>query len=401
MTAAGDLRVISIGIDPTIALADPSKGSRGDSRRRQEEYASLVASYTAIVKTPNSTLYHEHRWGRHAILPTQSSRRWLFPLDAYRLAAGICRTQGADMVITQDPFFTGAAGYALKRRFGVPLCIQIHSDNIGSEWWLRESPRNRLMESAGKWLVRRADSIQVVSNTIAGRLVKNGVAPERIWNIMPAGGIDAALYRDADGSKIRARLLGERHNRLVLFVGRLVAVKDLPTLLDAASIVVKELPDTLFVLIGDGEERAKGEELLHQKQLQGNVALMGGTSADEMPGYFAACDVFTMSSLYEGKARTLVEAACAGKPIVTTDVSGADEVVAHGETGFIVPVRDSKALAGRVIQLLRNPELAQEMGRRGQEIAAEAYDRQQHLNKIAEMWEATARCRTTAARMGR
>ena len=398
---AGDLRVISIGLDPTIALADPSKGSRGDSRRRQEEYASLVVSYTAIVKTPESSLYREHRWGRHAILPTLSRRRWSFPVDAYRLAARQCRTQGADLVVTQDPFFTGAVGYAIKQRYGVPLCVQIHSDNIGSEWWLRESTRNRLMEPMGRWLVRRADTVQVVSNTIAGRLTKCGVAPERIWNIMAAGGIDVALYRDADGSRIRAQLLGDRHKRLALFVGRFVKVKDLPSLLEAASLVVKEQRDTVFVLIGDGEERSTVEELSRRYQLQDNVVLPGGISADRMPGYFAACDLFVMSSLYEGKARTLVEAACAGKPIVSTAVSGADEVVTDGETGFIVPVRDPAGLADRMLQLLRDADLARSMGLRGQELAANAYDRQRHLNKIAQMWEATAKCRTAAEGMGR
>ena len=399
--ASSDLRVISIGLDPTIALSDPSRGSRGDSRRRQEEYASLVASYTAIVKTPDSQLYREHIWGKHAILPTLSSRRWLFPLDAYRLAARVCRTQGADLVVTQDPFFTGAVGYAIKRGYGVPLCVQIHSDNIGSEWWLRESARNRLMEPMGKWLVRRADTVQVVSNTIAGRLTKHGVAPDRIWNIMAAGGIDVALYRDADGSKIRTQLLGGRHKHLVLFVGRLVKVKDLPSLLEAASLVARELPDTLFVLIGDGHEQAAIENLLRQHQLQDNVMLLGGVAAEETPSYFAACDLFVMSSLYEGKARTLVEAACAGKPIVTTAVSGADEVVVDGETGFMVPVRDPAALADRMLQLLRNADLASAMGTRGQELATNAYDRQRNLNKIAQMWEATAKCRTTAAGMGR
>ena len=131
------------------------------------------------------------------------------------------------------------------------------------------------------------------------------------------------------------------------------------------------------------------------------MALLGGTSADQTPGYFAACDLFVMSSLYEGKARTLVEAACAGKPIVSTAVSGADEVVTDGETGFIVPVRDPAALADRMLRLLRDADLARAMGRRGQELAANAYDRQRHLNKIAQMWEATAKCRTTTEGMGR
>jgi glycosyltransferase involved in cell wall biosynthesis len=302
------------------------------------------------------------------------------------------------LVVTQDPFFTGLVGYALKRRFGVPLCIQLHSDNIGSEWWLRESPKHRPLEILGKWLVRRADTLQVVSGTIGRRLVERGVAPGRIWNVMAAGGIDVDLFRGADGAEVRTRLLGERYRRLVLFVGRLVKVKDLPTLLEAAASVVRDQPDTLFLLVGDGEERESVEALVREHRLGDNVALPGGIGPDEAPAYFAACDVFVMCSLYEGKARTLIEAACAGKPIVTTAVSGADEVVVDGETGYIVPVKDAEALADRILRLLRDGEATRTMGLRGQQLAVESYDRRRNLDKIAQLWEATAKCRETAAK---
>ena len=165
-------------------------------------------SYTAIVKTPDSPLFQQHRWGKHAILPTLSRKRWLFPADAYRLASAVCRAGGADLVVTQDPFFTGLVGYSLKRRYGVPLCVQFHSDNIGSEWWLRESPKHRPMELLGKWIARRADTLQVVSGTIARRLEARGVDPGRIWNIMAAGGIDVDSFRAADGSEVRSATAG-------------------------------------------------------------------------------------------------------------------------------------------------------------------------------------------------
>lgn len=389
---ASHLRVISIGLDPTIALVDPSAGSRGDSRRRQEEYADLAAVYTAIVKTPHSSRYRPHRWGNgHAVLPTLSPAAWRFPWDAYRLAARSYQEQGADLVVTQDPFSTGLAGYWLKRRFDVPLCIQVHNDMIGCEWWLRESRANRLMEPLGAWLVRRADTVQVVSQTIQGRLAAQGMDPARAWNIMTGAGIDARQFQTAEGAEVRARLLGEPYRHLALFMGRLVKQKDLPTLLHAASLVVRQRPDTLFLLVGDGEEKSRLEDLQRELRLESNVALLKGVGPEEAPRYFAACDLFVMSSLYEGKARALVEAACAGKPIVTTAVSGADEVVEEGRTGFLVPVRDPVALADRLLRLLANPGQARQMGLLGQQLASERYDRRNNLERMVRMWEATAR----------
>ncbi|MHB0870941.1 MAG: glycosyltransferase family 4 protein, partial [Chloroflexota bacterium] len=353
MTTTTGLKVISIGLDLTVALVDPSAGSRGDARRRQEEYAELASRYTAIVKTPRSDRYQSYLWGNgHAVLPTLSPSAWRFPRDAYELAARVVREQGADLVVTQDPFSTGLAGYWLKKRLGVPLCIQVHNDMIGCRWWMRESPMNRAMEPLGAWLVRRADTVQVVSRTIQNRLAARGMDPSRAWNIMTGAGIDAHQFQTADGSDLRARLLGDRYSRLALFMGRLVKQKDLPTLLQAASLVTRQRPDTLFLLVGDGEERHRLEALVQGLGLEENVLIPKGVGPGEAPRYFAACDLFLMSSLYEGKARALVEAAYAAKPIVTTDVSGADEVVVEGETGHLVPVRDPAALADRILRLL-------------------------------------------------
>jgi glycosyltransferase involved in cell wall biosynthesis len=394
MTDSSGLKVISIGLDLTIALDDPAKGSRGDAHRRQAEYAELSAGYTAIVKTPRSEQYRPYRWGNgHAVIPTLSASALRFPQDAYRLAAEVYRRQGADLVVTQDPFSTGLAGYWLKKRLGIPLCIQVHNDMIGCRWWMSESRGNRLMEPLGAWLVRRADTVQVVSHTIRDRLTDRGMAPEKAWNIMTGAGIDATQFESADGSALRSQLLGDRYRHIALFMGRLVKQKDLPTLMKSAAIVATKMPDTLFLLVGDGEERDYLERLVPSLGLESNLRMPGGVGPTEAPAYFAACDLFVMSSVYEGKARALVEAACAAKPIVTTAVSGADEVVVEGETGFLVPLKDPSALADRILRLLADPQKAKEMGLRGRLLAQERYDRQHNLAEMVRMWQATAAAR--------
>lgn len=392
MTSSSGLRVISIGLDPTIALEDPSQGNRGDSLRRQQEYAALAGRYTAIVKTPSSPRYAARAWGGgHTILPSLSRAAWTFPGDAYRLAAGVARSSGADLVVTQDPFATGLAGYWLKKRMGIPLCVQVHNDMIGCRWWMRESPVNRVMEPLGAWLIRQADTVQVVSNTIRKRLADRGMQPRRAWNIMTGAGIDAGQFGAAGGMAVRGRFLGERNRKLVLFMGRLVKQKDLPTLIQAAALVSREMHEVLFLVVGEGEEKDRLRQAAVSLGLESTVLFPGGAGPEEAPSFFAACDLFVMSSLYEGKARALVEAACAARPIVATAVSGADEVVEDGKSGFLVPLRDPGALARRMLRLLRDPALATEMGRLGHEIASVRYDRGHNLEQMVRMWEATAR----------
>jgi glycosyltransferase involved in cell wall biosynthesis len=124
-----------------------------------------------------------------------------------------------------------------------------------------------------------------------------------------------------------------------------------------------------------------------------SVAFVGAVPYAQMPAYFAACDLFVLPSVYEGNARVLAEAAASAKPVVATDVSGTQDTVVEGETGYIVPVGQPKALAEGIIHLLDDPARLAEMGRRAREHILALYDEQRLLAGFAELWEATAKLR--------
>jgi len=98
----------------------------------------------------------------------------------------------------------------------------------------------------------------------------------------------------------------------------------------------------------------------------------------DMPGLFAEAHVICLPSYREGAPRVLIEAASCGKPIVAADVSGCREVVRHGETGLLVPARDSGALAEALRALIQNRELRISMGREGRAFA----ERELSLDKV-------------------
>lgn len=133
-----------------------------------------------------------------------------------------------------------------------------------------------------------------------------------------------------------------------------------------AEIVTREIPDVQFLLVGDGVLRPKLEGLIKEKSLKNKVILTGWRN--DVPEIINVFDIFVLTSLWEGLPRVIPEALISGKPVVATAVDGSKEIIEDGENGFLVPPRDVKAMAEKVIFLLKNKEKAEKIGKRGKEL---------------------------------
>lgn len=140
----------------------------------------------------------------------------------------------------------------------------------------------------------------------------------------------------------------------ILAIGRLVPSKGYDMLLHAIAEVVKEVPETQLRIIGDGPERTQLEALTFQLHLSDNVAFLGSGGIDEVRAGLARADIFIISSRDEGLPRTLLEAAAAGVPVVTTAVGGIPAAAAVWTTVLLVPV-DANSLATGVRRVLASP----------------------------------------------
>jgi glycosyltransferase involved in cell wall biosynthesis len=341
------------------------------------------------------TLGGHRRAIRHAdnflVHPSASRSRSAFPHDAYLVGGALHRRLDFDLVSTEDPMLCGLTGALLRARFGLPLSVQIAGDMIDNPYWLRERRINPVLNRIGRWLVRSADSVRVVGERERVKLVRLGVAPERIGNL---GWIaDFQRFDDldpADCQALRAELLGESGKILLLFVGRLVLQKDIPTLIRAMATIAGSRPDARLVIAGDGPERPLAERLVDELGIRDVVRFLGVVPYPEVPRYFAAADLFLLPSRYEGNARVLAEAGAAGTPAVTTDVSGAHDTVIEGESGAIVPVERPDLFAERVLALLEDPARLQAMGARAREHVRGLYDERVLLPAFADFWTKTA-----------
>jgi glycosyltransferase involved in cell wall biosynthesis len=162
---------------------------------------------------------------------------------------------------------------------------------------------------------------------------------------------------------------------LVGIVGRLVAIKDLPTFLRAAVLVRETRPEVRFSVVGDGEEREATERLARGLGL-GSAVFFHGWRRDMAPVY-GDLDLVVNCSLIEGTPVALIEALTAARPVVATAVGGTPDLLAGGSRGLLVPPGDPRRLAGAMLQSLGDLDAsrARRLASREQVLAAHSVER--------------------------
>ncbi len=171
---------------------------------------------------------------------------------------------------------------------------------------------------------------------------------------------------------LRSELAGGTPRPVVLSVARLDPQKGECYLLEAAV----QIPEAVFVLVGDGPQRSALESQAAALGLTERVRFLGRRS--DVPALLAACDLFVLPSLYEGLPLSVLEAMAARRPVVATDIAGTREAVRDGITGLLVPPADPGALARALRRLLGDPSL-------GAALTSAAYDRMQVEYSAATM----------------
>jgi glycosyltransferase involved in cell wall biosynthesis len=144
----------------------------------------------------------------------------------------------------------------------------------------------------------------------------------------------------------------EKRGFTLLFVGRLVEIKDLPTLVKAVSLAIPRVPDLQLWIVGHGIMREPLEALTHELGIADNVTFWGERL--DVARFFSAADVFTMSSVSEGLPMSLLQAMSVGLPALVTNVGGMAEVVRNAHCGLYAPVGDSVAMAEAIVELASN-----------------------------------------------
>ncbi len=172
---------------------------------------------------------------------------------------------------------------------------------------------------------------------------------------------------------------------LIGIVARLVPIKAHEVFLAMAARVHRALPAARFLIVGDGDLRAPLEQRVAELGLGGAVHFLGWRA--DIDKLYADIDVVALTSRNEGSPVALIEAMAAGVPVVSTEVGGVADVVAHGVTGLLAAMDDDEALARHVVTLLGDRDTGRRMGQEGRARVAATYGAGRLVADIEALYE--------------
>src|SRR5712671_6935075 len=215
--------------------------------------------------------------------------------------------------------------------------------------------------SFSRWKHRQVDCFIAASEAIRQMLVGDGVPEERTVTVHE--GIDVEHVVSTPLVDVHQLFFLPHGAPVVGNVAALVPHKGQRHLIEAAHMVVQKVPDARFVILGEGELREALERLIKEYHLEKHVLLPGFRT--DVIGCLKSFDLFVMSSVTEGLGTSLLDAMACARPIVATEAGGIPEVVDEGRTGFLVHVRDPRAMAASILQLLSDESMRTRMGQAG------------------------------------
>ena len=347
-----------------------------------------IGQRAALVAHPEGELYRRMTEGLDLI--PLAPRHEVDLAAAWRLSR-VLKQLRPDVIQAHDPHGVAMASLALSIATPSPRPPLVASRRV--EFRIARN-------SFSRWKYSQVDCFIANSGPIRDRLVADGI-PARKTTVVNEG-VDVERIVRLPAANVHAEFYLPTHAPVVGNVAALVAHKGHHHLIDAAALVVRQVPDVRFVIVGDGELRPALEEQIHRLHLERHVFLAGfRLDVLELTKGF---DVFAMSSVSEGMCTALVDAMAASKAAVATRAGGIPDVMVDGDTGFLVPPRDHHALADRLVQLLKDDGLRTRMGAAALARARERFTVERMVEGTAAVYArlaGTDRATGTASRAAR
>ena len=258
--------------------------------------------------------------------------------------------------------------------------------------------RTPMQKRAERVAFRLSHRVVANSEAVRERLISEGVTPEKI--VQHYNGLDLRRVTVSQGST-RAGILrsfdlpSSPGRKFVTIVANLRhAVKDIPMFLRAAARVRAAVPEAAFIIAGEGELMSELRDMAARLGVAADVFFVG--RCDRIAELLFISDVCALTSKAEGFSNSILEYMAAARPAVVTDVGGAREAVVDGDTGFIVSVGDDETIAARIVELLGDPQRAQEMGEKAKRRVSELFSTEHHVANTLHLYAELLRKNSTA-----
>jgi glycogen(starch) synthase len=287
---------------------------------------------------------------------------WVEQMNGDMLAAGeaLAEEHDYDLIHGHD-WLVAQAAAALAERAGVPYVTTIHATEHGRhQGWVQDYPQSHI-HSVERWMARRADAVIVCSYYMRGHVADIFDIEERRITVIP-NGIDPSELQPAGDLEALRLKFAQPHEKLVLFIGRLVYEKGFQLALDALPGVVEQVENVRYLVAGSGTHEAELKAQAERLGLSEHGVFLGWIGDDVLHSLYRIADLCVVPSIYEPFGLVALEAMASGCPCIVADTGGLREVVPVGErVGLRFNGGDAEHLGVMIERLLVDEELRERL----------------------------------------
>ena len=201
---------------------------------------------------------------------------------------------------------------------------------------------------------------------------------EKRTTVIP-NGIDLGIFKPAPSREDGLIRIGMQ--------SRLIDIKDHRTLIEAFALCIEQTEKKILLqLAGDGTCRSSLEDLVKNLGVEENVQFTGMLDESALPGFINGLDIYVHATFGETMSTALMQVMACRKPIISSDVPGVNNMIANGQTGILVPVKDKEALTRAILLLLNNPVTSRQLAEAGYKFAQINFDSNTMVRKYLEVF---------------
>jgi 1,2-diacylglycerol 3-alpha-glucosyltransferase len=299
------------------------------------------------------------------------------------------KKKNVDIIHFETPLSLGMQAILIAKELNKPLVGTFHTFSADKEFLegihLNHKPIIKLMQNflwgLNRFYYNRCDLITCPAKTTKEELLANGLSK----NIkVISNGIDFRIFDNSKWKEVKKKY--NKDGKLLLFIGRVAPEKNIPYLLNCFSKVVKKIPSTKLMIVGDGPSMRETKKKIEDLGIKNNVILTGKIAYDDLvtSSIFKACDLFVSASVTENQPMTVLEAQINGLPCIGINIRGMKDLIQNEYNGYLTEEKNPAEFSNRIIELLSNDKLRNKMKKNTlKEVKIN------DLRKVIEIWEET------------
>lgn len=282
-----------------------------------------------------------------------------------------------DIIHSFQVFSPGLIGIILSKIYGKPVVIR-EGQSLDSLFMYKKP----IIQSLFIYTVNSANTIYADHDSISQFITEIGAAPGLVKVIQNPVDSERFSPQGHDTKKD----LGFEEKFVVLSLGRLEKFKGIENLIEAMSIVMDEILNAILIIVGEGPEKQKLENLAKDLKIRDRIIFYRSVPFEEVHTFFRAADIFIQPSITPELPNTLLQAMASATATVATDLVGSKELVENEKTALVVPSKNSRKIAEEIIRLYKEPDLRRRLGENARETVIKNLSWQTHCQNTLKIY---------------